>query len=109
MHTSFDGIDKVRGDNLRIMQILINIVRGLIELGMRQFKLTGSIDTDMNLINFEFFNEHLILQDQKLNNLKKFFEFEIKPDIQLQTIEFFASDDFKESIQYMTFSIFVAK
>ena len=81
MQTQFTGMNDIRGDNLRMLQIIINTIRALCQIGMNEFVFGASFDRSLNVINFVFSNEQLVLQEQLITNLKKFLQFEIKPDV----------------------------
>ena len=81
MQTQFTGMNDIRGDNLRMLQIIINTIRALCQIGMNEFVFGASLDRSLNVINFVFSNEQLVLQEQLITNLKKFLQFEIKPDV----------------------------
>ena len=71
----------IRGDNLRMIQIIINTIRALCQIGMNEILFDASFDRSQNMINFVFSNEQLVLQEQIIINLKNFLQFEIKPDV----------------------------
>ena len=62
-------MNDIQGDNLRMLQIIINIMRALCQIGMNEFVFDASFDSSLNLINFVFSNEQLVLQEKIITNL----------------------------------------